>query len=204
MQATASAQATATASTPQGLYDITTANAPNVTDPMTGPSGLKWDVLNYSGGGSCGYIGGAYHAIMPQADAFASCMAEATNYGNFLYQVRMTVLSGSQADGGGLIFRAAGNALYRLHIGIDGSYDLVTPAKSLISSSSAAIKTGLNQTNLVAIAAQGSTISIYVNGALITTLTDTTSSAGEIGLMGVDFSKTAVNVVFSDAQIWLL
>ncbi|HEY7418318.1 MAG TPA: hypothetical protein VH593_24265, partial [Ktedonobacteraceae bacterium] len=173
-QAAANAQATAFASTPQGLYVVTTGNAPNVADSLAGQSGLGWDVFTYSGGGGCGYTGGAYHATMPQSGAFASCMAETTNYSNFLYQVSMTVLSGSQADGGGLIFRTAGNVQYRLHIGIDGSYDLVTPAQSLVSSTSSAIKTGVGQTNLVAIAAYGGTINIYINGTLIDTLTDTT------------------------------
>lgn len=201
-QATAAAQATA--STPQGLYVVTTRRTPNVTDPLAGASGLKWDVLTFSGGGSCGYTNGAYHATMPQSGFFAFCQAEATNYSNFLYQVRMTILHGSGSDGGGLLFRVAGNAQYRLRIGIDGSYDLVTPAKTLTSGTSSAIKTGLGQSNLVAVAARGSTIDIYVNKVLIITLTDTTSSVGKIGVMGVDFSTTAVDVAFSNAQIWLL
>lgn len=203
-QGTASALSTATASTPQGLYVITTSKAPNVLDPLNGPSSLKWDVINYSGGGSCGYSGGSYHATMPQSGFFATCMAEASNYSNFLYQVHMTITGGSGSDGGGMVFRSAGNTAYRLHIGIDGSYDLVTPAKTLASGTSAAIKSGLNQTNLVAVAAHGNAIDIYINGTLLIALTDTTSSAGKIGLMGVDFSATAVKVAYSDAQIWLL
>lgn len=201
---TATASAQATASTPQGLYVITTRNVPAAFDPLTGPGNFKWDELTFSGGGSCGYTGGSYHAIMPQTGFFASCMAEATNYGNFLYQVRMTVLSGGGNDGGGLIFRTAGSVQYRLRIGIDGSYDLVTPAKTLASGSSSAIKTGLGQANLVAVAARGSAISVYINKVLLVTLTDSTSGVGKIGLMGVDFSTTAVNVAFSNAQIWLL
>jgi hypothetical protein len=203
-QGTAAALGTATASTPQGLYVVTTRKAPDVVDHLSAPSRLKWDVFSYSGGGGCGYGGGSYHAAMPQAGFFATCMAEASNYANFLYQVHMTITGGSGSDGGGLVFRSTGNTAYRLHVGIDGSYDLVTPAKTLVSGASAAIKTGLNQTNRVAAAAHGSTIAIYINGRLLINLTDTTSSAGKIGLMGVDFSKTAVKVVYSDAQIWLL
>jgi hypothetical protein len=203
-QGTASALGTATASTPQGLYVVTTRHAPNVFDPLSEPSHLRWDVLSYSGGGGCGYSGGSYHASMPQSGFFATCMAEASNYDNFLYQVRMTITGGSGGDGGGLVFRSAGNTAYRLHVGLDGSYDLVTPARTLASGASVAIKTGLNQTNRVAVAAHGSTIAIYINGTLIINLTDTISSTGRIGLMGVDFSKTAVKVVYTNAQIWLL
>lgn len=205
-QGTASALSTATAiaSTPQGLYMLTTRRTPNVFDPLSGSSSLKWDTLNYSGGGGCSYSGGSYHATMPQSGFFATCMAEASNYGDFLYQVHMIITGGSGNDGGGLIFRSAGSTAYRLHIGLDGSYDLVTPAKTLASGTSTAIKTGLNKTNLVAVAAHGSTIDIYVNGVLIINLTDTTSRAGQIGLMGVDFSSTAVKVAYTNAQIWLL
>lgn len=203
-QGTASAQSTASASTPQGLYTVTTRKTPNVTDPLSGPSSLNWDVLNYGGGGGCGYSAGSYYATMPQSGFFATCMAEASNYGNFLYQVHMIITGGSGRDGGGLLFRSAGGTAYRLRVGIDGSYDLVTPAKTLASGTSAAVKTGLNQTNLVAVAAHGSSIDIYINGTLIVDLTDTTSSVGRIGLMGVDFSRTAVKVAYSDIQIWLL
>ena len=203
-QATAAARSTAIASTPQGLYTVTTRRSPNIFDSLNAPSSLKWDVLSYSGGGNCGYSGGSYHANMPQSGFFATCMAEASNYSNFLYQVRMTITGGSGSDGGGLIFRSAGGTAYRLRVGIDGSYDLVTPAKTLASGTSAAIKTGLNRTNLVAVAAHGSVIDIYINGMLLLDLTDSTSGAGQIGLMGVDFSTTAVKVTYSNAQIWLL
>ncbi|HET8846664.1 MAG TPA: hypothetical protein VFN35_34700, partial [Ktedonobacteraceae bacterium] len=203
-QGTASALSTATASTPQGLYMVTTKKAPNVSDLLSGPGSLKWDVLTYSGGGGCSYSGGSYHATMPQSGFFATCMAEASNYSNFLYQVHMTITGGSGGDGGGLVFRSAGSTAYRLRVGIDGSYDLVSPAKTLASGNSATIKTGLNQTNLVAVAAHGNAIDIYINGTLVIDLTNITPGTGKIGLMGVDFSRTAVAVTYNDAQIWLL
>ena len=62
----------------------------------------------------------------------------------------------------------------------------------------------MGQTNLMAIAAHGSTIDIYVNKMLVATLTNTTFSVGRIGVMGVDFSSVPVNVAFSNAQIWLI
>lgn len=205
-EGTATAVAQATASTPQGLYAATTKKAPDMTDALAGPSSLKWDLLAYGGGGGCSYTGGTYRAAMAQSGFFATCMAEASSYRNFLYQVSMTMLSGSTSskDGGGLIFRGATGTAYRLRIGINGSYDLVTPAKTLATGTSTAIKTGVGQTNLVAVAASGNTIDIYVNGQLLATLTDTTSSVGQIGLMAVDFSTTGVNVSYRNAQIWLL
>ena len=183
---------------------MTTKNASDVFDSLTGPSALNWDTLAFSAEGSCGYTTGSYHATMAQTDFFTSCMAENTHYSNVLFQVRVTIQSGSGNDSGGLLFRSSGNSGYRLRIGLDGSYDLVTPTQTLVSGTSSAIKTGVGQTNLVAIAAHGSTIDIYVNKMPVATLMDTTFSAGRIGVMGVDFSSVPVNVSFSNAQIWLI
>jgi len=86
---------------------------------------LQWDIFSSSGGGDCGYSAGSYHTARPQSGFSASCMAEAASYGKFLSRVLMTITGGSGGDGGGLIFRSAGNSASRLHIGLDGGYDLV-------------------------------------------------------------------------------
>ena len=67
---------------------------------------------------------------MSQTDFFTSCVAENTHYSDVLFQVRMTIQSGRGNDGGGLLFRTSGNTGYRLRIGLDGSYDLVTPTQN--------------------------------------------------------------------------
>ncbi|HXZ05776.1 MAG TPA: hypothetical protein VEH81_13155, partial [Ktedonobacteraceae bacterium] len=54
--------------------------------------------------------------------------------------------------------------------------------KILIDSSSSAINQGLNQTNLVAVIAQNSTIGLYVNHQLIGSVVDNTFSSGQIGV----------------------
>ncbi len=73
--------------------------------------------------------------------------------------------------------------------------------KDLAGGSSAAIVTGLNQTNVIAVVAQGSTLSIYVNKQKITSVSDSTFTHGQIGLFA-DASNHPTDVAFSDAKVW--
>jgi hypothetical protein len=138
---------------------------------------------------------------MTQAGTFAVCTAQATNFANFTYQVQMTILSGTTNDGGGLIFRSSGGSAYRFRVGVNGSFDLVDQVQSLVSSSSPAIKTGLNQTNLLTVVARGSNILLYVNKQLIANVHDSLSSSGAIGMLAVDFTNPT-DVAFNNAQVW--
>jgi hypothetical protein len=135
---------------------------------------------------------------MPQAGSVSQCLAENSSVTNFTYQVRVKILQG---DGGGLIFRSntSGN-FYRLRIGSDGTYDLVSQNSGIVTSSSPAIVQGVNQTNLIKVVANGSQIAIYANGQLITRVNDTASSIGRFGVFAVDFSHVT-EVVFSNAQV---
>ncbi len=171
-------------------------------DPLSTQNANKWNVFTYTGNiGGCSYLNGAYHAIMKQAGTVSLCMAQATNFSNFTYQVNMTILSGTAADGGGLIFRSTSGKSYRFRVGSDGSFDLVDEPQSLIASSNAAIKTGLNKTNVLMVKAQGTSISLYVNNVLLAKIADSFSSSGAIGVFAVDFSQPT-DVAFSHAQVW--
>jgi serine/threonine protein kinase len=174
-----------------------------LNDPLTAQDANQWSVISYAGNaGGCGFNNGAYHAIAAQAGTFALCTAQATNFANFTYQVRMTITSGSAADGGGLVFRVSNGSAYRLHVGMNGSFDLVDQDKRLASGSSPAIKQGLGQTNVLTVVARGSSITLYVNEQQIAQVNDSLSSSGAIGMMAVDFSNPT-DVSFNDAQVWL-
>ena len=168
-----------------------------LNDSLSTQSANNWAVNS----GGCAFANGAYHATATQAGTFSVCMAQATNFFNFTYQVNMTILSGTAGDGGGLIFRSASGKAYRLHVGSDGSFDLVDEAKSLASGNSAAIKTGLNQTNVLKVKAHGTSISLYINNVLLAKVEDSFSSSGAIGVLAVDFSQPT-DVAFSNAQVW--
>jgi serine/threonine protein kinase len=192
-QAAATQTAVAQASTPQGLYSAVTSRPPTFSDSLAAQSARTWDT-----NASCVFSGGKYVATA-QAGHFAVCNAANTKLCNLGYQVQMTTLSG---DGGGLVFRNASNG-YRLRIGPDGTYDLAGTTGSNPSGSSAAIQKGINSTNQLTVIAQGNTIFLYVNSQFITSVTDTTSSCGTIGLMAVGFGSTA-SIAFSNATVWAL
>lgn len=208
-RATATAQAKPTptqavaTSTPTPIPTPTqqASNGLVLNDPLTAQDANQWDVMTYAGGGGCSFTGGAYEASMPQIGHFASCMAQATNFSDFTYQVQMTILSGTDRDGGGLIFRSNTKEQYRLRVGTNGSFDLVDQERTLVSSSNSAIKTGLNQTNVLKVVASGSSISLYANGQFLAKVNDTASSSGQIGLMAIGFTDPTT-VAFSNAQVW--
>jgi hypothetical protein len=66
-----------------------------------------------------------------------------------------------------------------------------------------AIKAGLNQTDLIAVAAQGSTISMFVNKQQVAQVQDSSSMEGNVGVAAVD-QNNATNAIFRDATIWTL
>jgi hypothetical protein len=174
-----------------------TASAPSYSSSLSAQDSANWDILNYTGGGGCAFSGGAYHATMPQNGSVAECNAENSNVTNFSCQVQMKIISG---DGGGLIFRSDANGnFYRLRISTDGTYDLVSQHSKIVSSSSTAIIQGANQVNVIKVVAIGPQISLYANNHLLTTVKDTASTSGRIGVFAVDFSQTT-DVAFSNIE----
>ncbi len=69
--------------------------------------------------------------------------------------------------------------------------------------SSPAIKQGLNQTNLIAVVAQGTNIALYINHQLLGNVTDSTYSHGPVGLFAVVYTQPT-EVAFSNAKVWTL
>jgi serine/threonine protein kinase len=100
----------------------------------------------------------------------------------------------TQGDGGGVIFRSG----YRLRIGTDGTYDLVTATTGLASGSSPAIRQGNSVSNHVTIIANGTHITVAVNSTQIINVYDSTYSSGSLGVMAVNFGDpTTTTCVFN-------
>ena len=181
-----------------------------MNDPLSDNSnGYFWGEGNDNGGG-CAFSGSAYHISVSQLTSTHYCPAGVTNYSNFTYLVQMNILQG---DGGGIVFRVddAKQNYYYFHIGIDGSYTLeiynnnsfVSTLKSgsNTANNNTTINTGLNQSNLIAVVANGSSIDLYVNGQHIDSVTDSTFSQGEIGV-AASSNGNLTEVVFSRAMVW--
>ncbi len=154
---------------------------------------------------NCAFIFGTYHAIAPDARYSDYCTANSTDFGNFTYEVQMTILKG---DAGGVIFRVENtnpNQYYDFHINQDGMYSLVAVSgsggPSLKQGSSSAIEQGLNQTNLITVVAQGANITLYVNHQSLGSVTNSTYSHGLIGVYAVVYTRPT-EVAFSNAKVW--
>ncbi len=92
----------------------------------------------------------------------------------------------------------------------DGSYQLVksvsvsgTNDQVLRSGSATAFKTGLNQANLVAVVAQSNLLSLYVNKQFVASVSDSSYTSGEIGVLAQDVTQPT-EVAYSNAQVWQL
>lgn len=196
--------ATATAYTNTFTQD--TGGSATLTDPLTDNSNNNnWDTSNGTITSGCAFNSGTYHVIERQQGSFQPCLATATNFSDFLYEVQMTVDTGTQ---GGIVFRADGsqNSFYLFRIGIDGSYFLdvyknATTSSTLITGYSAAITPGLGQQNTVAVLAVQNTLDLYVNQQYVASVTDSSLSAGEIGVAAYD-TTVPTEIEFSNAQVW--
>lgn len=189
----------------QNIYARATSGTLALYDPMNGNNNINW----VSGSG-CKFTGGAYHASTSQQTNLRVCLDEATNFRNFAYQVRVTIIHG---DDGCLIFRidkpsTAKEKSYGFCIGSDGSYEILVEKPNggesvLQQGFSTAIRTGLNQMNSLTVVAQGAELDMYVNTQFIVTVSDTTSNSGLIGLGVIDYTNST-EVVFSNVLVWTL
>jgi hypothetical protein len=205
-----------------GLFSLiqTSAGVPIPYPPHTGSLALN-DLLHDNSGGNgwpegtssndstCQFAQEAYHVSVTQAGGFYYCIAGTAGFSNFAYEVRMTIIKGDQ---GGIIFRADGakSKFYYFDIGRDGSYSLYlyvdatgSHARLLTSGMHAAIHTGLNVPNLLAVVARGGTLDLYVNNQHITSVHDNTYGNGQVGVAAANVTDPT-EVAFSDARLWTL
>jgi serine/threonine protein kinase len=177
-----------------------------LNDPLRDNSkGYNWDV----NAGVCQFLTGGYLVRETQQGHFQYCVARATDFSNFAYQVQMTIISG---DYGGLIFRAntVSGQYYYFRIGRDGSYVLARyvdnqsiHAHVLTDGVASIVRMNLNQANLILIVAKGSAIDLYANNHYIASVRDNSYSHGQIAVAAED-EGNSTGVLFSDAKVWAL
>lgn len=207
---TANAQsAVATETANVNTYRQATQSNPILNDPLVNnQAGYNWsEIPIVSQGGTCSFIANAYHATQTQSNKFYRCEALNTDYANFAFQVEAIIQTGDEA---GIVFRfnQTLSRFYAFHISVDGAYSLDIDnsngfISSLSSGQSTAMKGGHNQTNLLAVLARGTSITIFVNQQYITSVTDSTYTQGAVGVMAQDDSSPT-NVSFTNARLWKL
>ena len=221
-QATRVAQVQATATAYASTNPYPTYTVPKLNDPLTGNDDNNWyvgDLMGKKGTpeGSCNFTADGYHAAeryQSEPDGtiyFATCSANATNFSDFVYQVQMTILTG---DCGGLIFRNDENSkfshFYDFEVCQDGSYELdryrgekvSDYSLKLAAGNSAAIKQGLHQANLIAVAAHSDTFDVYVNHKHVGAARNSEYSKGSIGVIALPTNKDT-EVVYNNVQVWV-
>ena len=129
---------------------------------------------------------------------------------DFTYQARVRKTSGDTNSAMGLYFRssdgAVGNNSYIFHIKVNGSYaygNYVNGEFDWVSGfiPSSAINKGFDVWNTLKVVAQGTNFDLYCNGTLLTSFTDTSHSAGKVGLKAYDQTDYSNVVEFDDVKL---
>jgi hypothetical protein len=162
-------------------------------------SHAQWDEIP----GSCVFTAAGYHVIASaQATLAQPCVAHQAKFSDMTFEVQMNLLSG---NGGGILLRAGTSASYYLRISSNGLYTLFVCTetgtscnKVLTSNFSGQITQGLHQSNTIAVVARGSRIELYINYERVDSVTDSTSSSGQIGFV----AEAGSEVVFSHVRVW--
>ena len=208
-QALATAHAAATeAAASQNPYPPHTGTLV-LNDPMQDNSrGNKWDEASLGGTGTCGFTGGAYHLKVTQKGLYCEPEASSLVFSNLTFEAKITIVQG---DGGGIVIRQdqTKGTDYLFDIDIQGDYALFREdgnnnPKVLTHGSNGVLKKGLNQSNLLAIVANGSSINLYVNNQFIDKATDSTYTQGQIGIFAGASNNGADDVAVNDARVWQL
>lgn len=189
-----------------GIFYFTKNSAPyggtlTLDDPLNSSnSSFNWT-------GACQFTGGANHISASKPLQVNYCYERNINFSNFAYEVQMTIVQGVS---GGIVFRTdpTNENFYYFHVHIDGSYSLDIYNNNILNSTlksgpNSNINIGLNQSNLIAVVANGSNIYLYVNDQHIDSISDSTFSQGEIGVAAFS-TGNQTEVVFSNAKVWTL
>src|SRR6266849_3707439 len=197
-----------TRNNPAGNTDVAATTAsfiaanPNPYPPHRGTlvlsDSLRPDNSNngWDRGGACVFKGDGYHASVSSANFFNDCLNTKTTYSNFTYQVTMKIIKG---NAGGIIFRAdsVNSKYYLFRVGGEGIYVLSqyvdnVGAHSKILSRSFCLhcNLGLSRTNVLAVVADGHSITLYVNSQQIASINDSSYDRGQIGVIAYPYSDT--------------
>ncbi len=203
----AQATATANAQSPQSVYNRTTQTNPSFSNALDGQSSSPWSARSIGNSG-CVFSNGAYHLHVAPTDNYVYCSATGTNYKNFIYQVQITMINDLEA---GITFRSFIENLpsFVFSITTTGLYALdayqsIRQGRVLAFGRSSAIHLGQNQTNVIAVMARGSTISLFINKQFIKNISDNNYSPGEIGMFTGNAPRSNIDVAFTNAQVWYL
>lgn len=205
VQATPTSAPTATAtqvptptSTPDAFTTIT-GGTPAFSDSLSGANVNIWDE-----DGQCSFSSGMYHVHSVGTQNYGYCVSQQNSYSNFIYQIKITLVKG---DCSGIVFRRNGATFYYACIGQNGSYSIYLtkkpgdPDQQLAGGSTSFINKAPGQSNLLAIYASGTDLSLYINGHFVAKGRDSTLQSGLIGVIAAPHGSPS-EAAYSNAQVW--
>jgi hypothetical protein len=160
--------------------------------------------------GSCWASGDGYH--MSALKGTLLCDSN-HSFENFAFRVQATILRG---DCAGILFRfdRKSGKSYVFGLCQDGTYVLFKyldyqsqPVQLIpITKANDVIKTGLGRTNTIAVVAQGSSITLFINDQRITSIEDKSFTKGSLGLIAAIKKQhnAPTEVIYTDATAWIL
>jgi hypothetical protein len=182
-------------------------------DPLNGsPNTYKWQttngfIVNGIDTGSCNFKEQSYQIItlVQQYQTFY-CWSQARLFRDFVYQIDITLINNT---GGGIIFRLNRGDFFYFGINSFNEYVLTEvtggQVKPLIADrKSPAIRPGLGQMNTLAVIADGTKISLYINKKSITWTDVNNEEEGYIGAAVVSSTQTPGQVNYTNAEVWSL
>lgn len=206
----------------QAALGVPVAHLPNPYPPYTGTlrindplrdnsMGYSWmadNVRRKDDPDGCHFCEESYRlTIVDQpSQAMMYCLALYTNFSDMVYQIEVIILKGTEA---GIVFRQTpGYRYYHFYIRRDGTFGLFWCMKGhqtlLADGLSSAINIELNQPNVLAVVANGTTIDLYVNQQHLTRVVDGTYHAGRIGTATSADPHNPSEVAFRNLMLWTL
>ena len=202
---------------------VATATQVSQTDPYAPQSTLVLDdPLNQAGawqplsepqyGGDCHFTSSALQIDARSSNYFFNCN-ESALFQNFAFEVKMTI---TQGDCGGIILRASTDMqnfyLFEVCLGNTYSFWRYTGANSEAKASSINLARGdtsdailsENQTDTLAVVADGDVFTLYVNHQKLESIKDNSFSMGTSGLMAENEGNETTTVVYQDLRIWAI
>ena len=190
-----------------------------MSDPMQNNSkGYKWDeatMNDKNGNGFCGYRQSYYHiaenAVQASTQMTIICDPEAPqlNLSNQTFEASMAVSKGTgmglvvrfdQTRGVGYILKVFTNGQYAIGLADLNNTDANKRFNPIRTGTNAAIKQGLNQSNVLALIANGNSISAFVNGQFIDGLQDSSFTKGQQGVCA--FGSGTLDVTAQNVRVW--
>lgn len=183
-----------------------------LTDTLKDNSqGQQWEQDSDSFGG-CRFENSAYDAFQHRVGNFTTCAAKGTDFSDFVYQAQITLIAGMS---GGILFRGQDGPgqCYVFQVSRDSSYALIlyvdntrANARILAQGKSSTVRTGLNESNVLKVAALKNSFELFINGHTIGMIQDPTSQYhdGHIGIVADANNGAPVEVIAQQIDVWTL